>query len=241
VARHSLSAASTSQPSLDLSWLDRFRPLDPKAFSSVSFPSILQLKTVHQITEFFVMCHFITMVFPASADTNLLAELFRRRHRSMERLTNPHVTTQLRPDEMYVQPAPKMCDCGTSLGSLRRGTEPPRVERRETEQLRRKGWSGAKIDRWLQQQTQYLERIRQEKESRESAARGADPDSWCQTISELLALPGVGYAGILLHWYSGGIQSERIQLADRRRVRVDSSTPDFLHNIDEDILYEFYS
>jgi len=186
------------------------------------------------------MCHFITMVLPASADAQHVTEVFHRHHRRMARLTNPHLATQLRPDDMYVQPVPKMCDCGTSLGSLRRVSEPPRVERRETDQLRRKGWSDTKIDRWLQQQTQYLERLSRERESREAATRGTDPDSWCQTISELLALPGVRYAGLLLHWYSGGIESERIHLSDRRRVRLDSSTLDFLYHIEEDILYEFH-
>ena len=46
--------------------------------------------------------------------------------------------------------------------------------------------------------------------------------------------------GILKHWYHGTLEDENITLKETRRIQNRNITPDFLLNLEEDILYEFY-
>lgn len=72
-----------------------------------------------------------------------------------EPLDNPGVIKQLRHGERYFLTTRGMCDCGTEIGvSVRTaGTLPPRDAdiSREVKKLKKKGWTDAKVDRWIEQ------------------------------------------------------------------------------------------
>jgi len=44
---------------------------------------------------------------------------------------------------------------------------------------------------------------------------------------------------VLLHWYHGGIASERIDISGREKVRLAELSPERLMKMKEDTLYEF--
>lgn len=186
------------------------------------------------------MCHFITMIFPPSSKFTEVASTLARHHRRAEIIENPHLASVLVPGELYIQPATKTCDCGTSLGFLRPRSSEKRPERSVVDGLRRKGWSVAKIDRWLAQREEVKSRNAKSEADRRSSATGTDPDGWTATTSELLALPGVSYAGILLHHYSGSLEGERIAITGRTKLICDESLSDALYHIEEDRIYEIH-
>ena len=77
---------------------------------------------------------------------------------------------------------------------------------KEAMKLAKKGWSQAKIDRWLSDRARTDDRAGERRHAN-------TPDSltlWSRIIADLLATPGVKHAGLLLHFYSGDVDSERI-------------------------------
>lgn len=175
------------------------------------------------------------MVLPPGADVENVKQVLARYHRGFETVENRHVSKLLKPREIYISPSPKHCDCGTALGSTRRltaGEEAPGLTR-EVNKRKRKGWSEAKIARWQEQ----LENNRRANAEREENTRetGADLDGWVNIIRDFHADVGLGYVGILLHWYRGGL-SERIDVT-RKKLRFDDHIKASLGSIEEDVLY----
>lgn len=180
------------------------------------------------------------MVLPPKANFKEVAAVLLRHHRRAGVIENPHLATHLRPGELYIQPATKTCDCGTWLGSGCPRPSVKRPERSVLDKLRLKGWSQAKIDRWIAQRDEVTARNTRSDADRKTAINGTDPDGWISTASELLALSGVNYVGILLHHYYGTLVAERLSIAGRSKLKLDESLSDALFNIEEDRIYEIY-
>ncbi len=70
--------------------------------------------------------------------------------------------------------------------------------------------------------------------------RNSEVERWHQFILNLLENSNVSHLGILKHWYHGALEDENITLKETRRIQNRNITPDFLLNLEEDILYEFY-
>lgn len=99
--------------------------------------------------------------------------------------------------------------------------------------LRRKGWGEAKIARWReQQQDNWYAKVREDMSPRES---NHDLDDWANIIRELRADAGLGYVGILLHWYDGDFSS-RMEIT-RKELQFDDDIKSSLGGIEEDVLY----
>lgn len=64
---------------------------------------------------------------------------------------------------------------------------------------------------------------------------GGDLDDWANIIRDLRTGAGLGYVGLLLHWY-GGPLSERID-ATRKKLQFDEHLRAGLGAIEEDVLY----
>src|SRR5262245_6972763 len=100
------------------------------------------------------MCHFVTGVLPAEASRATLTPILREHGLAFAPLDNDFVQGQLRDGEIYARATNAYCDCGTPLGAARRAPErgDGSHEVRRIEELRKKGWGAAKIERWLEQQ-----------------------------------------------------------------------------------------
>jgi hypothetical protein len=144
-------------------------------------------------------------------------------------------------NEFLVYPEGKHCDCGTELGSIK---EPivGRFARSDIENLRRKGWTETKIQRWVEQKKKIEardERIHQVKRQYLESGE-ADPDGWIGIISEILDATNSKYVGVLLHWYSGSLENERISLSGRSRVSIGNGASQDLFAMNEDEIYEVH-
>ncbi len=106
------------------------------------------------------------------------------------------------------------CDCGTILGQRaeddRNDAETERIE--EAARLRQRGWSGAKVERWLE-----------DKARADNRPRRAGPDSlelWASVLRELLDVERLPQAGLFVHAYRGTLSVEQFD-AVRREVAYD--------------------
>jgi len=57
---------------------------------------------------------------------------------------------------------------------------------------------------------------------------------------DIPALSAVDYVGLLLHWYSGSVDGERIQINRRTKILLDEGLADALYHVEEDIVYEIH-
>ncbi len=180
------------------------------------------------------MCHYITAVLPKTADHRELDAIARTHGRQFRPLSNPSIEAQIGTDEAYFMTTLGHCDCGTPLGSLAyRAARTPDWPAQE-QRLLKKGWSKTKVARALAQKEDYF---------RASADASAKSNleavtSWLNLISAVLDSSKATHLGLLLHMYSGSVES-RIDLAGRETVRGAILTEDFLGNMKEDVLYVF--
>jgi len=180
------------------------------------------------------MCHFITAVLPVADPSSHFQRLVTEHRLRFEPTENPSVEAQLHPGEHYFRATPHMCDCGTGLGAGAESADGRTLEKRVAK-LRRKGWGPAKITRWLEQH-ESNERSRARK--RRTGADTPSADEWHRFLHAVLASGGVPRIGLLLHLYSGDLVEEQICFS-RAAVPLSKLTPELLHGIEEDVLYEF--
>ncbi len=187
------------------------------------------------------MCHFITATLPANARLDSLRLLAREHALALTEAHNPHVASQLQPNELYYLTTLGSCDCGTALGSqvrYDRRSHAKEPTEREISTLRRRGWSETKLERWRLQHS--LTAARNSRGQRvHSKGRSLEAGNWQQFITEVLASGSTAFIGLLLHWYHGSIDGERIQIQQRRIIRQTDVTPDLLLRLSEDELYVF--
>lgn len=185
------------------------------------------------------MCLYITATLPGDANPDCVAPIFKSYKLSFETVSNPYVLEQLHPGDAYFSTTSSHCDCGSALGSLGRfkGDEPEGYER-ELKKLRRKGWSEAKIQRWLEQKEQTKEKhVRED----ETLAEGNTPvaQHWVDCISQVLSSKCTDRVGILLHFYHVDVEGERVKILGQERIKLEELTPRLLMEMKEDIVYEF--
>lgn len=183
------------------------------------------------------MCHFITATLSRGADADLIREIARRFGRDWKPLRNRHVLGQLGQGEGYFLTTRARCDCGTQIGSARQeASDSP--DGRASAKLRRKGWGEAKIERWVSEQRRTKLKRARELDSHLRRA-GADVDSWGALLRALFEESRVAFVGLLLHSYSGSVESERIDLSRDDSLPVAELDGAFLLQIEEDVLYRF--
>ena len=150
------------------------------------------------------MCYYISLVVRGS-DAATIDRVLRRHGRQAKPISNTSIGDALGPGEAQFLTTVGHCDCGTALA--------PRVIDRASKRAQqaakqvKKGWSQAKIDRWLRDRVKADDRA-------EERRHNNTPDSvefWSRIIGDLLATPGVQQAGLLLHFYSGDVEDELIE------------------------------
>jgi hypothetical protein len=187
------------------------------------------------------VCIFITAVVPVSASIEALQPLVADHHKALTPVDNRYVQSQLRADEAYFLTTTRFCDCGTSLGGERRaGSRPKKHGARRLAVLRNRGWGEAKIARWLAEQAQTEAREQRIQAARKLGGPNQDLEEWRALLSDLLVQPGVGWVGLLIHWYRGGPSTERIDIARREGVPLDDSAVRRLGEMGDDVLYVFH-
>ncbi len=185
------------------------------------------------------MCHYISGIIKSDFDLGKLNSISREHWISYSVCNNNFVIGQLREDETYLVKQTKICDCGTELGSLNKLNEikDQRIERREIDKLISKGWSDSKINRWKIDRTKSIlkEKIKYEGYLN---IEHTDIERWINFFNNLFKNTDIKYFGILLHFYKGGIESERIKIKNREKICIHSLSDKLLLEMDEDTIYE---
>src|SRR5262249_35360870 len=171
------------------------------------------------------MCYFITLVVQCADEASTTPVLTRHGRRARP-ISNPSVASILQTGEVQFLTTVGHCDCATVL--IRRS-----IDRRakQVEKLAKKGWSPPKIERWL--------RDREAADVRGHARRDAQcTDSvelWTSVIGDLFAIRRVRQVGLLLHNYSGDVNTEAFEVT-RASARFDHFVARLLEIQDGELL-----
>lgn len=184
------------------------------------------------------MCYYITATLPKKTQINLLREIFDKYNMSFSPVHNSIVESQLRLDELYFRATKSYCDCDTVLGSLNKLRDfQTLLESKKVKTLRKKKWSEEEINNWVKKKLE-----RKEKKIGRSFIQNEtknETDRWISFIHKLLDNQMVSRIGLLKHWYTRGLENENIKIKNTQKISINGVTPDFLLNLEEDILYEF--
>lgn len=184
------------------------------------------------------MCTFIVATLPKSTDPQRAALLFTRNGLAFELISNPHVAAQIAPGTLQIITTRK-CDCGTALG----GHNPPDTPSetnwaRKIRELKKRGWSEARITRWRNEKQHALEASAAAAEQL-ALQSSREIDRWISLISEIIESHTATDLGLFLHEYRGDIETERILLQGTRTIGYRNLTPALLSKLQEDVLYVF--
>lgn len=146
---------------------------------------------------------------------------------------NPYIARQIGPGRNYFRATSGFCDCGTALGDAAFEDAPPKAARpvAKLKQMRKKGWSEAKISRWLAQREEYLS-------EKAEGPDTADLDRWRSFLKAMIAAR-FGPVGVLIHDYRYSVDDEKFSIGSTVRHRTASLTNDDLYQLSYDDLHEF--
>ncbi|MAG59048.1 MAG: hypothetical protein CMJ83_22395 [Planctomycetes bacterium] len=182
------------------------------------------------------MCLFITATLSSDANLDALRPLITQHQLEFAPLDNPHVREQLEPGEGYFHASGCHCDCESTLGSHPSSREP--VDREVRRHLRRKGWSEAKIQRWLDQQKAIA--ARNERVARQQGGRPTPSlRQWEEALRALIDSGHTSHVGLLLHDFQGSLSAEVITVLARESIPVEELSAQYLLGLRKDVLYRF--
>ena len=178
------------------------------------------------------MCYYITGSISGKVTVKELNSVGQEFGLKFETCPNEFVQEQLKSGECYIWKYCDYCDCGTILGSLNKKNVKRREDKikSEVEKRKRKGWSEAKIQRFLNDKNegigQYKSRVETENEILE----------WIDFCKKLFETTPINTFGILIHWYNGDFSLENEKITLNGRIFIDKSelTTNNLLEIEED-------
>ena len=184
------------------------------------------------------MCHFITGVFSGNVTVESINAIGKDFELKFENCENDFIQSQLKTSEHYIAKVSKYCDCGTLLGSLNeeKANNIQRTEKAELEKLKKKGWSDSKIERFIADKNKNIQKHAFSfEQQREHAIENIK--EWTDFINRLFAKTSIETFGLLLHWYSGSVENERIKINGKEIVSKIDFTGMKLLEMEEGKLY----
>jgi len=186
------------------------------------------------------MCFYITATLPKDVDLEELKAIFNEYNMAFNPIENDNIQSQLRTGELYFRATKDYCDCGTVLGSLNNLQEYQNLlKSQKVRTLKKKKWTDEEIDKWIKEKLH--------KEGSSTIGKKLTPmeidekiKRWLDFLRSLLDNKKASRIGLLKHWYDKGLQTEEITLTRTEKINIDKITPEFLLNLEEDVLYEFF-
>lgn len=128
------------------------------------------------------------------------------------------------------------CNCSTALGTAEH-EDPRGIENMDAAiaKLREKGWSGAKIERWRVDK----ERAATRRKEHLHHLMDNELQLWVKLIEDLLLRELTPSFALILHFYNGSIDHERIPISGMRRILLAELSANQLAQLERDVLYEF--
>ncbi len=182
------------------------------------------------------MCHFITATFSGKINLeniNNVAENFSLKFQVCD---NEYVKKQLQKNEAYINKFSNHCDCGTNIGiSTGSKMQTQRFQKSEIDRLKKKGWTQTKINRWLNDKKKNDEKIEQDNANLLNE-KSFELENWIGFFQALFSKPDIEYFGLMLHWYSKGLENENIKIIQQRKISYKKLTVIDLKTLVEDNL-----
>lgn len=188
------------------------------------------------------MCLYITSFVPANSDIKLLRQILYDINFNYFPISNDSLNSQLGKEIHYFISTKRHCDCGSDLGSANFDSATDHYEAKITsnlKKLREKGWSEAKIQRWISdiRKAQKKDETSSEKKMEDNPTLLAK--NWLNLISQALTTGNLPYFGILLHDYSGSIYDDVIGIRKTLSKKLFSLDEEYLLKLERDVLYKF--
>jgi len=185
------------------------------------------------------MCYYITAALPPDSNVDTVRKIAASHHLRWEPVSNSTVLRQLGKGYSYYYTTWGMCDCSTELGChlrLEQGDKKVDPEKK-IKKFRKEGWSEAKIARWLSDQEAVTSRRQLHREAQKKI-EGPEVKRWIEFAGEVLTGRQAKSLGVLLHFYSGSIDSERIHFAEHKHIELAALTKDVLYTLPDDVFLE---
>jgi hypothetical protein len=184
------------------------------------------------------MCFYITATLPKGTKIDNFRKILDMYKMEFSKIHNSFIESQLRPNELYFRATMDYCDCDTVLGSLNKLQDFQTLyNSKKVKTLKKKNWSEEDIHKWIDQKLKTKNKKTGKKltpiESKEQINR------WINFLHDLLDNKAVSRIGLLKHWYNKGLDDERIQIKENKKISINGITQEYLLNLEEDVLYEF--
>src|SRR5512137_773494 len=134
------------------------------------------------------MCHYITATVKKGTPLEVLSGIAKSHGLHFIDIKNEFVEQQLPQGTIYLWKKSSHCDCGTALGCMNLRNQQTEVPDRESEtkRLRKKGWSEAKIQRWVEEKDKASDK----KEARNELYRQSQEpraEEWVKFLKDAVA------------------------------------------------------
>ncbi len=185
------------------------------------------------------MCFYITATLPKGVVLEELDNIFNEYNMAFNPIENESILSQLRSGELYLRATKDYCDCDTVLGSSNNLQEYQNLlNSQKVRNLKKKKWTDEQIDQWIKEKLQRegsstLRKKLTPKEKENETKR------WLDFLRSLLNTKKISRIGLLKHWYDGALDTEKITLTRTEKIPLKTISPEFLLNLEEDVLYEF--
>jgi hypothetical protein len=185
------------------------------------------------------MCFYITATLPKNTILEDFRHIFNKQDMAFSPLKNASVSSQLRPEELYLRATKDYCDCDTILGSSNQLKSYQKLlNSKKVKTLRKKKWTDEQIDEWIKEKLNKKEPKHGKKLT--PLEEELEINRWLDLLHNLLDSKKVSRIGLLKHWYTKGLHDEEIRIIRTQKIQLNAVTSDFLLNLEEDVLYEFF-
>ena len=155
-------------------------------------------------------------------------------------LENSYVSSQLRPEDLYLRATKNYCDCDTVLGSYNQLKSYQKLlSSKKVKTLRKKKWTDEEIDKWIKEKLNNNEPKHRKKLT--LLEEEQEINRWLDLLHGLLDSKKISRIGLLKHWYTKGLDDEDFTIKKIEKVNINTVNSDFILNVEEDVLYEYYS
>lgn len=187
------------------------------------------------------MCHAIYITLPLESNAEAVRTIVKRHGRALLPVGHTMKHETVIGERLY---GTKRfgCDCGTFIGILANAESgvPSHADTshaRDLAKLRRKGWSEAKVARWLWEKENQKEKEARSAEVRRATYRGkGNVNNWLELIRESLESDATPSIGLLLLWEGG---KDGTKILGRTNVALSELREDILLQAREGVVYTF--
>jgi hypothetical protein len=176
------------------------------------------------------MCKFVEITLPRPADQKAIRMQLRKYGRTLEAIPPVPDDGWLPTGHDCFNTCARHCDCGTHLGHLTKEEAEKRRLADQANSLQRKGWSAAKVERWLRDKSRAKRNFGR---SHHGAESDLTAEGWSALVKDLLRTESCETLGFTLRWWDEAVS------CPAEKVPLDAVNAEFMGRIRTNQLYLF--